>query len=293
MNTPDKNQRLEFLSGDNALSAYLHDIRKMKSLTKSEELALVTRIQAGDKRAMKSLVEANLKFVVAVCRNYQHQGMPMVDLISEGNLGLIRAARRFDGNLNFKFISYAVWWIRQGILTALAEQSRVLNISTGKINVMHRIGKTTQKLSQTLGRQPSMSEVAAEVGISESEVDKCLDLAKPHLSLSRPVIGEENGNLEDCLPDPNAMRPDGPVREWMAARKMESMLKPLPEREGDVIRLFYGIGNPIALTYQEIGERYDLTHERIRQIKESGLNRLRHPSKAKQFCALRKELIPS
>ena len=185
-----KPNRVEIVKNSESLSAYFSDIKGIKSLSIAEEQALAARIKTGDNKAIKTLVEANLKFVVAVCRNYRYQGMPMCDLISEGNLGLIRAARRFDGSMNFKFISYAVWWIRQGILSALAEQSRVLNVSTGKVGVIHKIGKTTEKLTKTFGRRPYMSEVADELGITQKEVDDCLYLARPPMSLSRPATGD-------------------------------------------------------------------------------------------------------
>ncbi len=280
-------KRLEFVRGDDVLSAYFNDIKKIRSLKIAEEQALAVRIQSGDKHAIKTLVEANLKFVVAVCRNYKYQGMPMGDLISEGNLGLIRAARRFDGTMNFKFISYAVWWIRQGILTALAEQSRVLNISAGKVGVIHKIGKVGQKLAQTLGRQPCMSEVADKMGMTEKDVDASLFLAMPPKSLSRPAVGDEDGNFEECLFDEDAVRPDQAARRWVVAKNMERMLGPLPDRENQILRLFYGIGIQNTLTLKEIADRFELTRERIRQIKESALRKLRHPSKIREFVALR------
>jgi RNA polymerase primary sigma factor len=284
---PAKPLRVEFVKSDDPLAAYFSDIRKMPRLTLAEEQVLAVRIQGGDQRALKTLVEANLKFVVAVCRNYSHQGMSLGDLINEGNLGLIKAAQRFDGSKNFKFISYAVWWIRQGILTALAEQSRVLNISPGKVGLIHRIGKAAQKLAQNLGRSPSSDELAGEMRMTEQEVDECLHLARAPISLSRPAIDEGGEESEFCLPDTDAVATDEPARRWVMAKYMEGMLDQLPEREGRVIRLYYGIGLQNSMTLGEIGDRFGLTRERVRQIKEKAFGLLRHPSKTKRFAALR------
>jgi RNA polymerase primary sigma factor len=248
---------------------------------------LSDRIRKGDNQAVKSLVEANLKFVVAVCRNYRNQGLSMGDLISEGNLGLMRAARRYDGSMNFKFISYAVWWIRQGILTALAEQSRVLNLSTSKVEVLRKIGKTNRKLAQTLGRQPSSAEVAKDVGITESEVDVCLYLANPSLSLSSQRAGEEEGGKEIGLPDPVGPKSDAAARSWMVAKAMRNMLGILPERESLTLKLFYGIGRENALSLTDIADRFGVTRERIRQIRADALRRLRHPAREGMLTALR------
>lgn len=284
---PEKAKRVEFVRDDGALNAYLADIKGAKTLTLSEEQALAIRIQQGDKKAMNTLVEANLKFVVAVCRNYQYQGLPMGDLINEGNLGLIRAAKRFDGSMNFKFISYAVWWIRQGILTALAEQSRVMNISAGKITVMHKIGKASRKLEQTLGRTPSMGEVSETMGMTEMEVSECLQLAASPLSLSRPAGGEEDGNLEECLADTESPAADEPALKSLLVKNMSGLLGTLDEREAAVIKLYYGIGSQGTSTLSEIADRFDLTRERIRQIKEKALQKMRHPSRVKHLAPFR------
>jgi RNA polymerase primary sigma factor len=278
---------LEFVRDESALTSYLSDIKKAKNLTLAEEQALAIRIQSGDNSAVNTLVEANLKFVVAVCRNYQYQGMPMGDLINEGNLGLIRAARRYDGSMNFKFISYAVWWIRQGILTALAEQSRVLNISPNKVGVIHKIGKASQKLEQALGRQPTMGEVADSMEISEKEVAECLQLASYPVSLNRPATSEEDGNMEDCIPDTHAAPSDDAALKTMLAKNMEGLLETLDEREQQVIRHYYGIGLQSTLTLSEIADRFELTRERIRQIKEKALQKLRHPSRVKHLAFFR------
>jgi len=282
-----KTKKLEFVRDDGALTSYLTEIKKAKTLTLKEEQALALRIQAGDRSAIKTLVEANLKFVVAVCRNYQYQGMPMGDLINEGNLGLIRAAHRFDGGMNFKFISYAVWWVRQGILTALAEQSRVMNISAGKVNIMHRIGKVSRKLEQSLGRQPTVADISGYMKLPEKEISECLQLAGHPVSLNQPAGKDEDGNLENCIPDTEAESADGAALKSILTKSMESLLDTLDEREQMVLRLYYGIGVQNTLTLNEIADRFEVTRERVRQIKVKALQKLRHPSRIKQLTAFR------
>ncbi|MDB5104939.1 MAG: polymerase primary sigma factor [Fibrobacteres bacterium] len=262
-----------------SLEMYLGDIKKAKTLSLEEEAALATRIQAGDMRAVNQLVQANLKFVVAVCRNYRFQGLSMGDLINEGNLGLLRAAQRFDGGMNFKFISYAVWWIRQGILTALAEQSRVLKLSAGKVGVIAKIGKANQRLEQKLGRSPSMAEVAEELGLSEVEINECLQLAAAPMSLNKPILGDGEGALEDVLEDKEADRPDKEVLQALSGKNLVDVLATLEEQEADVLKLYYGIGRESSETLEEIAARYGVTRERVRQIKAKALERLRHPTR--------------
>jgi len=282
-----RTERLEFVDGGDRLASYFREIKEIKGLTLAEERVLSARIQQGDNQAVKTLVEANLKFVVAVCRNYQSRGLSMNDLISEGNLGLMRAARRYDGSMNFKFISYAVWWIRQGILTALAEQSRVLNVSAGKVEVMRKIGKTNRKLAQTLGRQPFSIEVAEEMGITEGEVDDCDYLARPSLSLSHPAPWEEEGGFENNLPDSHSPGTDAAARSWVVAKSMAGMLEVLSDRESLTLKMFYGINREDTLTLTEIAKRFGVTRERVRQIKADGLRKLRHPVREEKLAALR------
>jgi RNA polymerase primary sigma factor len=284
---PAKAKKLEFVRDDGALTMYLTEIKRAKTLSLKEEQALAARIQSGDRSAIKTLVEANLKFVVAVCRNYQYQGMPMGDLINEGNLGLIRAAHRFDGSMNFKFISYAVWWVRQGILTALAEQSRVMNISAGKVNIMHRIGKVSRKLEQSLGRQPTPGDVAEYMQMPEKEIIECLQLAGHPVSLNSHAGKEDDANLETCIPDTEAPSADDAALKAILSRNMEGLLGTLDEREDKVLRLYYGIGVQSTLTLNEIADRFEVTRERIRQIKVKVLQKLRHPSRIKQLAAFR------
>jgi RNA polymerase primary sigma factor len=285
--TAKRTERSEFAEGGDPLAAYFKEIKAIKGLTLAEEQALSIRIRAGDNRAVKTLVEGNLKFVVAVCRNYVSRGLSLGDLISEGNLGLMRAASRYDGGMNFKFISYAVWWIRQGILTALAEQSRVLNVSTGKVEVIRKIGKSSRKLAQALARQPSASELAEDVGISEREVNACLYLANPSMSLSSHAPGDEDGGYENLLPDTSGSRTDAAARSWVMAKAMRGMLVGLPERESLTLKLFYGIDREDALTLTQIADRFDVTRERVRQIKTDALRKLRHPAREGRLNALR------
>ena len=274
-----RSRSVQFVKDDDALSSYLNEIKGIKSLKLQEEKVLAARIQQGDKGALNSLVQANLKFVVAVCRNYQYQGLPLGDLINEGNLGLIRAAQRFDASLDFKFISYAVWWIRQGILTALAEQSRVLTISAGRVGMIHKIGKASRKLEQKLERPPTIEELSEAMGRSSKDITECLQLASSPLSLNAPCSGEEDGNLEECLVDENGTSTDKSAKLFLLSGNLESLLGTLDEREERVLRLYFGINGATSYTLDEIAQRFDLTRERVRQIKERALQRLRHPSR--------------
>jgi RNA polymerase primary sigma factor len=276
---------VEFVKDGDAVSAYLAEIKHSKTLTLAEEQALAQRIQKGDKQALNALVEANLKFVVSVCRNYQHQGLPMGDLINEGNLGLMRAAQRFDGSMNFKFISYAVWWIRQGILSALAEQSRVLNISAGRVGIIHKISKANHKLEQKLGRAPSQQELADEMGMTEKEITESLQLATSPLSLTTQYQGEAEGSLEECLKDENAPEADKSAMQFLLSENLNELLGSLEDKEQMVLRLYFGVGGKTAYSLEEIAQRMNVTRERVRQIKEKALQRLRHPSRLKKLTA--------
>ena len=235
---------------------------------------------------MNMLVQANLKFVVAVCRNYKNQGLPMGDLINEGNLGLIRAAQRFEAGLPFKFISYAVWWIRQSILTALAEQSRILNISAGRVGIMHKIGKANRKLEQKLGRQPQIADLAEEMNLTAQEITECLQLGSVPYSLDAPRQGDEDGSFGENLRDDRAEPTDGSAQRFFIRENIRSLIRTLTEREAKVLRLYYGIGSETTYTLEEIAEGLNLTRERVRQIKDKALERLRHPSRMKKLDSL-------
>jgi RNA polymerase primary sigma factor len=276
-------RNLRFLGDDSGLAAYLREISQTQNLTLAQEAELARKIRAGDKDALNTLVQANLKFVVAVCRNYQYQGLPLGDLINEGNLGLIRAAKRFDETMNFKFISYAVWWIRQAILSALADQSRVINIPPSRVGTIHKMGKTSVKLEQKLGRAPTVSELAEEMGVSINEIHESLQLSSSPMSLDAPVKDGEDGRLEDVLEDHNVDSPDKSTVAYTLREEMKSILATLDEREEKVVRLYYGIGLETTYTLEEIAQRFNLTRERVRQIKEKALKRLRHPSRLQKL----------
>jgi RNA polymerase primary sigma factor len=280
---PSAERSLKFLGDDAGLAAYLREISQGKNLTLQEEAKLAVRIRGGDKDALNTLVQANLKFVVAVCRNYQYQGLPLGDLINEGNLGLIRAAKRFDETMNFKFISYAVWWIRQAILSALADQSRVINIPPSRVGTIHKMGKTSVKLEQKLGRAPTVTELAEAMGVGLNEIHESLQLSSSPMSLDAPVKDGEDGRLEDVLEDPNAESPDRSTMAYSLREEMKDILCTLDEREEKVVRLYYGIGLETTYTLEEIAQRFNLTRERVRQIKEKALKRLRHPSRLQKL----------
>ncbi len=270
---------MKFVGDESVVSTYIREISQNKSLTLAQEAELARRIRTGDKQALNTLVNANLKFVLAVCRNYQYQGLPLGDLINEGNLGLIRAAKRFDETMNFKFISYAVWWIRQAILSALADQSRVINLPPSRVGVIHKMGKTSVKLEQKLSRAPTVSELAEEMGVGINDIHECLQLSASPMSLDAPVKDGEDGRLEDVLEDPNVESPDKSTIALSLREEMKEVLCSLDEREQKVVCLYYGIGLQTTYTLEEIAQRFELTRERVRQIKEKALKRLRHPSR--------------
>ena len=284
---PDLARPLKFVGVDSALPLYLREIARTKNLTMKEEADLAYRIRQGDRRSLNKLVSANLKFVVSVSRNYQNQGLPLTDLINEGNLGLMRAAQRFDETKSFKFISYAVWWIRQAMLQALAEQSRVINIPLNRIAAIHRIGKAGAQLEQKKGRSVSMSEVSAHLSMNECEIRDCQQLSARPASMDSPLQGEgEGGRLGDSIKDENVESPeDGSLRSNLCDEVGE-VLGTLEKREEQVIKLYFGIGREMGSTLEEIGERLCLTRERVRQIKEKALGRLKHATRRKRLAAL-------
>jgi RNA polymerase primary sigma factor len=278
--TSDNNK---FITEDNSLALYLKEISKNKALSLEEEAVLAVKIRKGDKKALEKLVKANLRFVVSVCRNYQNQGLPLSDLINEGNLGLIRAAKRFDEKKNFKFISYAVWWIRQAILQALAEQSRIIKLPLNRVGTIHKIGKTQSKLEQKLRRTPNVEEIAQELNIDECEVQETIKIGNTHMSLDAPLQHGEDAKLIDMLQDSNGVSPDGGIMEISLHKEIDNILDTLSEREKEVVKLYFGIGEDTAHTLEEIGLRFNLTRERVRQIKEKALRRLKHSSRSKRL----------
>lgn len=280
-------ERAQFLPEEGSLALYLKEIGKNKSLTLEEEAKLAIRIKKGDRKALERLVKANLRFVVSVARNYQNQGLPLSDLINEGNLGLIRAARRFDEKKNFKFISYAVWWIRQAILQALAEQSRIIKLPLNRVGTIHKIGKMQSKLEQKYRRLPNVEELAAELNIDIAEVQDTIKIGNSHMSLDAPLQHGEDSRLMDVLQDEEQELPDNGLMEVSLQEEITKTLETLSEREKEVVRLYFGIGEETSHTLEEIGQRFNLTRERARQIKEKALRRLKHSSRSKRLLAYR------
>lgn len=265
-----------------SLDKYLQDISKVGLITAEEEVELAQKIRAGDQMALDKLTTANLRFVVSVSKQYQNQGLTLPDLINEGNVGLVKAAKRFDETRGFKFISYAVWWIRQSILQALAEQSRVVRLPLNKIGVINKINKAYSHLEQSLQRPPSADEIAKELDMTSSQVKVAMKNTGRHLSMDAPFReGENESNLYDILSSGESPNPDNNLMHDSLSIEINRALETLSQREADVIRMNYGIGNQPAMTLQEIGEIFDLSRERVRQIREKGIRRLKHQSKNK------------
>jgi RNA polymerase primary sigma factor len=248
---------------------------------------MATRIRKGDAKALEVLVKANLRFVVSVARNYQNQGLPLNDLINEGNLGLIRAAKRFDEKKNFKFISYAVWWIRQAILQALAEQSRIIKLPLNRVGTIHKIGKMQGRLEQKYRRLPNVNEIARELDIDVSDVQETIKIGNNHMSLDAPVQNGNESKLMDLLTDDNMEHPDDTVLEMSMQDEINRTLNTLSSRERDVVKMYFGIGEETAHTLEEIGQRFNLTRERARQIKEKAINRLKRSAASRMLLTYR------
>ena len=266
---------------DESLDQYLQEIGEVRLLIAEEEVVLAKRIKKGDQEALEKLTKANLRFVVSVAKQYQNQGLSMGDLINEGNLGLIKAAKRFDETKGFKFISYAVWWIRQAILQALAEQSRIVRLPLNRVGALHKIGKASSGLEQEFGREPSPSEIADELDMTDYEVMDTLKISSRHLSLDAPFNDGEDNSLLDVLEDDEQPPPDESLLGDSLRREVEKALATLTPREAEVISLYFGINREQPLTLEEIGERFGLTRERVRQIKEKAIRRLRHASRSR------------
>ena len=258
-----------------SLDKYLQDISKIDLITAEEEVELAQKIKKGDQRALEELVNANLRFVVSVAKQYQNQGLTLPDLINEGNFGLVKAAKRFDETRGFKFISYAVWWIRQSILQALAEQSRVVRLPLNKIGSINKINKTFSYLEQAHERPPSAEEIAEELGLSVSEVKQSLKNAGKHISMDAPFAEGEDSNLYDVISASETPMPDTELVKESIREEIGRVLDTLSEREADVVKLYYGIGQSSTMTLDEIGNTFDLTRERVRQIREKAIRKLR------------------
>ena len=264
-----------------SLDKYLQEIGRVDLITAEEEVELAQKIKAGDERALDKLTKANLRFVVSVAKQYQNQGLTLPDLINEGNLGLIKAAQRFDETRGFKFISYAVWWIRQSILQALAEQSRIVRLPLNKIGSINKINKTYAFLEQAHERQPSAEEIAKELDMTINDVKESLKNSGRHVSMDAPLVEGEDSNLYDVLNIGESPNPDKTLLHESLKTEIERALETLTPREADVVRLYFGLGNQHAMTLEEIGETFDLTRERVRQIKEKAIRRLKHTSRSK------------
>lgn len=264
-----------------SLDKYLHEIGKVPLLSADEEAELARRIKEGDEDALEKLTNSNLRFVVSVAKQYQNQGVSLPDLINEGNLGLIKAARRFDETRGFKFISFAVWWIRQAILQAIAEQSRIVRLPMNKVGTISKITKTIAALEQQLQREPKISEIAEKLDLTEIEVKDSLRNTPRHLSMDASLTKDDDTNMYDVLRNENIAAPDNELIYESLQHELGRVIDTLPQREADVLKLYYGLGSKHPMTLDEIGEKFDLTRERVRQIKEKAIRKLRHNSQCR------------
>lgn len=268
-----------------SLDKYLQEIGKVSLLKPEQEIELAIRIKKGEQLALEQLTKANLRFVVSVAKQYQNQGLSLGDLINEGNLGLIKAAKRFDETRGFKFISYAVWWIRQSILQALAEQSRIVRLPLNRVGALNKIGKAYSSLEQEYEREPSAAELAKELEMDVNEVADTLKISGRHVSMDAPFAQGEDNRLLDVLQNDQHPQPDQTLMTESLKAEIERALSTLTEREAEVIKLYFGLNKEHSLTLEEIGERFNLTRERVRQIKEKAIRRLRHASRSKNLKA--------
>lgn len=264
-----------------SLDKYLQEIGKVDLITSEEEIELAQKIKKGDQLALEKLTKANLRFVVSVAKQYQNQGLSLGDLINEGNLGLIKAAKRFDETRGFKFISYAVWWIRQSILQALAEQSRIVRLPLNRVGALNKIGKAFSNLEQEFEREPNAQELSEELNIPVGEVADTLKISGRHVSMDAPFAQGEDNRLLDVIQNDQQPSPDHGLMKESLKVEIERALSTLTDREAEVIRLYFGLNYEHSLTLEEIGEKFNLTRERVRQIKEKAIRRLRHASRSK------------
>jgi RNA polymerase primary sigma factor len=264
-----------------SLDKYLQEIGKVDLLSPDEEVELAKRIKDGDQYALERLTKANLRFVVSVAKQYQNQGLSLGDLINEGNLGLIKAAQRFDETRGFKFISYAVWWIRQSILQALAEQSRIVRLPLNRVGSLNKISKTFSELEQRYEREPSPEELAEVLELATAEVVDTMRISGRHISMDAPFAQGEENSLLDVLENESIQTPDFGLMGDSLRKEVQRALATLSQREADVVALYFGLNGESALTLEEIGDKFNLTRERVRQIKEKAIRRLRHTSRSK------------
>lgn len=276
----------QFTNRENqSLDKYLQEIGKIDLLTPEQEVELAIRIRRGEQIALEQLAKANLRFVVSVAKQYQNQGLSLGDLINEGNLGLLKAAKRFDETRGFKFISYAVWWIRQSILQALAEQARIVRLPLNRVGALNKIGKAYSNLEQEFEREPSADELAKELDMDAAEIADTLKISGRHISMDAPFSQGEENSLLDVIESDLQPSPDHLLMDESLKAEIERALSTLSEREAEVIKLYFGLDTENSLTLEEIGERFNLTRERVRQIKEKAIRRLRHTSRSKNLKA--------
>jgi RNA polymerase primary sigma factor len=268
-----------------SLDKYLADIGKEELITPEEEVQLAQRIKAGDQAALEKLCRANLRFVVSVAKQYQNQGLSLPDIINEGNLGLIKAAKRFDETRGFKFISYAVWWIRQSILQALAEQARIVRLPLNQVGSLSKLNKTSSRLEQRFERPPSSDELAIEMEIPQHKVEETMKIVTRTVSMDAPLDQDDEIHFLDVFISEDTPDTDEPLMKESLGREIQRSLASLTEKERDIINLFYGIGVPHSYTLEEIGAKFDLTRERVRQIKEKAIRRLKHSSRSRLLKA--------
>ena len=266
-----------------SLSKYLQEISQYQPLSPEREVELAIRVRNGERKALKELTEANLRFVVSVAKDYQGQGLPLTDLINEGNLGLIKAAERFDETRGFKFISYAVWWIRQSVLQALAEHSRIVRLPLNRVGTISKINKASERLEQEFERSPRADELAHQLEMKIMEINDAQRISRRHHSLDTPFSDDEKNSLLDVIADSNIENPDLELHMNSLEKEVRDALETLKDREKDVIKMYFGIDREYALTLNEIGEEFGLTRERVRQIKEKAIRRLRHRSRSKKL----------
>lgn len=266
---------------EGSLDQYFKEISRYPLIDQEEEARLARGIRRGEEEALDKLVRSNLRFVVSVSKKYRNQGVPLPDLINEGNLGLIRAARRFDETRGIRFVTYAVWWIRQAILQALAEQSRIVKVPLNRAGLLYRVARRKAALVQELGRDPTAKEVAEGMDLTVEEVEQTLTIANSHLSLDAPMFHGEQSSLLECLPDVLSRGPEEETFEKALTDTLEAALSTLEEREAQILRLYFGLGGYAPRSLEEIGSEMGVTRERIRQIKEKALGRLRHASRAR------------
>jgi RNA polymerase primary sigma factor len=262
-----------------SLDKYLHEIGKVELISAEEEVELARRIRKGDKESLNKLIKANLRFVVSVSKQYQNQGLSLPDLINEGNLGLIKAAQRFDETRGFKFISYAVWWIRQSILQALAEQARIVRLPLNKIGSINKINKTFAELEQRFEREPTILEIAQALELAPKDIKESMKSAGRHVSMDAPINSDDEGTMYDVIYNEDNPHPDRELLNESLRKEIERALSTLTYREANIVRLYFGLNGKHPHTLEEIGEEFNLTRERVRQIKEKAIKRLKHTTR--------------